>query len=104
MATKLIGILPLTRAFAFGGRERMYTTLLTSNGLTVGTISALFWLTNRLIDQRQYAVVVTAVIASTVVPTLIAQRWFQPLPRAIEGASSGQPAPAEELPRCSAGA
>lgn len=96
MATKFIGILPLTRAFAFDGREGMYTTLLMSTGLTFGTISALFGLTNRIIDQRQYAVLVTAVIASAVVPTLIAQRWFQPLPRAIEGASSGQPAPAEE--------
>jgi Kef-type K+ transport system membrane component KefB len=96
MATKFIGILPLTRAFAFDGREGMYTTLLMSTGLTFGTISALFGLTNRIIDQRQYAVLVSAVIASAVVPTLIAQRWFQPLPSGIEGASPGQPAPAEE--------
>src|SRR5271156_5840098 len=78
MATKFVGILPLTRAFRFDPREGMYTTLLMSTGLTFGTISALFGLTNHILDQRQYTVLVTAVIGSAVVPTLIAQRWFQP--------------------------
>jgi Kef-type K+ transport system membrane component KefB len=78
MATKFVGILPLTRAFRFEMREGMYITLLMSTGLTFGTISALFGLTNHIIDQRQYTVLVTAVIGSAVVPTLIAQRWFQP--------------------------
>jgi Kef-type K+ transport system membrane component KefB len=78
MATKFFGILPLTRAFKFHPREGMYTTLLMSTGLTFGSISALFGLTNHIIDQSQYTVLVTAVIGSAVVPTLIAQRWFQP--------------------------
>jgi Kef-type K+ transport system membrane component KefB len=78
MTTKFIGILPLTQAFRLGRREGMYTTLLMSTGLTFGTISALFGLTNHIIDQQQYTVLVTAVIGSAVVPTLIAQRWFQP--------------------------
>jgi Kef-type K+ transport system membrane component KefB len=78
MAAKFLGILPLTRAFRFEGRQGMYTTLLMSTGLTFGTISALFGLSNGIIDQRQYTILVTAVIASAVVPTLIAQRWFQP--------------------------
>ena len=78
MATKFVGILPLTRAFRFDPKEGMYTTLLMSTGLTFGSISALFGLTNHIIDQRQYTVLVTAVIGSAVVPTLIAQRWFQP--------------------------
>jgi Kef-type K+ transport system membrane component KefB len=78
MAAKFLGILPLTRVFRFEGRQGMYTTLLMSTGLTFGTISALFGLTNGIIDQRQYTILVTAVIASAVVPTLIAQRWFQP--------------------------
>jgi Kef-type K+ transport system membrane component KefB len=81
MATKFLVILPLTRAFAFKGREGMYTTLLMSTGLTFGTISALFGLTNKIIDQRQYAILVTAVIGSAVIPTLIAQRWFMPVHR-----------------------
>jgi hypothetical protein len=49
-----------------------------STGLTFGTISALFGLTNGLIDQTQYTVLVTVVILSAVVPTLIAQAFFRP--------------------------
>jgi Kef-type K+ transport system membrane component KefB len=72
MVTKFVGILPLTRVFKFDPREGMYTTL--STGLTFGSISALFGLTNHIIDQQQYTILVTAVIASAIVPTLIAQR------------------------------
>ena len=77
MITKFAGILPLTY-FRFEPREGMYTTLMMSTGLTFGSISALFGLTNHIIDQQQYTVLVTAVIGSAVVPTLIAQIWFQP--------------------------
>jgi Kef-type K+ transport system membrane component KefB len=76
--TKFIGVFPLTRAFRIAQREGMYTTLLMSTGLTFGTISALFGLTNNLISQRQYTILVTVVILSAVVPTLIAQRFFVP--------------------------
>ena len=78
MFTKFVGILPLTRYFKFDPREGMYTTLMMSTGLTFGSISALFGLTNHIIDQGQYTVLLTAVIGSAVVPTLIAQIWFQP--------------------------
>jgi len=78
MATKFIGILPLTRYYRFENREGMYTTLLMSTGLTFGSISALYGLTNHIIDQRQYTILLIAVIASAVVPTVIAQRWFLP--------------------------
>jgi Kef-type K+ transport system membrane component KefB len=78
MATKFVGILPLTVYHRFDRREGMYTTLLMSTGLTFGSISALFGLTNGIINRSQYTVLVTAVIGSAVVPTLIAQRWFQP--------------------------
>ena len=78
MATKFFGILPLTRYFAFEPREGMYTTLMMSTGLTFGSISALFGLTNHIIDQSQYTVLVTGVIGSAVVPTFIAQVWFRP--------------------------
>jgi Kef-type K+ transport system membrane component KefB len=83
MATKFVGILPLTRLFKFIPREGMYTTLLMSTGLTFGSISALYGLTNHIISQEQYTILVTAVIASAVVPTLIAQKWFQPAFRPI---------------------
>jgi Kef-type K+ transport system membrane component KefB len=59
-------------------REAHYTTLLMATGLTFGTISALFGLQNHIIDQSQYTVLVTVVILSAFVPTLIAQKFFQP--------------------------
>jgi Kef-type K+ transport system membrane component KefB len=95
MATKFVGILPLTRAFRFDPREGMYTTLLMSTGLTFGTISALFGLTNAIIDRGQYTVLVTAVIGSAIVPTLIAQRWFQPSFQSAASEPVRAPAPAE---------
>jgi Kef-type K+ transport system membrane component KefB len=78
MATKFIGILPLTKRYNFEAKAGVYTTLLMSTGLTFGTISALFGLTNKIITQQQYTILVAAVIGSAVVPTLIAQRWFMP--------------------------
>jgi Kef-type K+ transport system membrane component KefB len=78
MLTKFVGILPLTRVFRFKRRDGIYTTLLMSTGLTFGSISALYGLTNNIIDQQQYTILLTAVIGSAVVPTLIAQRWFLP--------------------------
>ena len=96
MATKFVGILPLTRAFRFDPREGMYTTLLMSTGLTFGTISALFGLTNHIIDQSQYTILVTAVIGSAVVPTLIAQHWFQPAFKPINQESLATPQPVRE--------
>jgi Kef-type K+ transport system membrane component KefB len=78
MATKFIGILPLTYYYRFDNREGMYTTLLMSTGLTFGSISALYGLTNNIINREQYTILLTAVIASAVVPTVIAQKWFLP--------------------------
>ncbi|MDB5609323.1 MAG: potassium transporter Kef [Bradyrhizobium sp.] len=64
-------------------------------GRTFGTISALFGLTNHIIDREKYTILVTAVIGSAVVPTLIAQRWFQPAFKPIENESDALPS-AEE--------
>lgn len=101
MITKVGGIWPLTKAFAFGSKEGIYTTLMMSTGLTFGSICALFGLNNRIIDQDQYTVLVTAVIGSALVPTMIAQKWFQPTHvLAIEGdtvASEAAPAPESRI-------
>jgi len=78
MNAKFIGVRPLPAAFRFPAREAMYTTLLISTGLTFGTISALFGLTQGVIAREQYAVLVTVVILSAFVPTLIAQQFFRP--------------------------
>ncbi|MGI8681100.1 MAG: cation:proton antiporter [Mycobacteriales bacterium] len=59
-------------------RDRTYTTLLMATGLTFGSISALYGLTNHLITQAQYSQLVTVVILSAFVPTLIAQQFFRP--------------------------
>jgi Kef-type K+ transport system membrane component KefB len=78
LGTKFIGVWPLTRLFYMEPRESNYTTLLMATGLTFGTISALFGLQNKIIDERQYTILVTVVILSAFVPTFIAQRFFQP--------------------------
>jgi Kef-type K+ transport system membrane component KefB len=78
MATKFVGVYPMTKVFGAPQKEAMYTTLLMSTGLTFGTISALFGLSHGIIDQSQYSVVVAGVVASAVVPTLIANAFFLP--------------------------
>jgi Kef-type K+ transport system membrane component KefB len=85
MVTKFVGVWPLTKAFYMRTGEANYTTLLMATGLTFGTISALFGLQNKIIDQTQYTILVTVVILSAFVPTLIAQKFFQPtLERMVE--------------------
>ena len=78
VAAKFIGVYPTAKLFRMDNRISMYTTLLMSTGLTFGTISAMFGLSRNLIDSNQYSTLVIVVIASAVVPTLIAQKWFRP--------------------------
>ncbi len=84
LVTKGIGVYPVALAFRFDRRDATYTTLLMSTGLTFGTISALFGLTNKIIDQTQYTVLVTVVILSAIVPTLLAQTFFLPETAVVE--------------------
>ncbi len=84
IGTKVIGVWPFARTFHMRTREANYTTLLMATGLTFGTISALFGLNNNIIDQTQYSILVTVVILSAVIPTLIAQQFFQPSESAME--------------------
>jgi Kef-type K+ transport system membrane component KefB len=84
MLTKMAGLIPTVKAFRYHGEEGLYYTLMMSTGLTFGTISALFGLSHGIIDQTQYSHLVATVIASAVVPTMIANAWFLPrhlLPR-----------------------
>ncbi len=78
MVTKVVSVWPTSAAFGLVARDRTYTTLLMATGLTFGSIAALYGLTNNLITQAQYSVLVTVVILSAFVPTLIAQQFFQP--------------------------
>lgn len=109
LATKFVGVWPLTPLFAMSKREGSYTTLLMSTGLTFGTIASLYGLNNRIIDQFQYTVLVTVVILSAVVPTMIAQTWFLP-PQCVPGraeeeveAAAAEDGPVSYVPTCPVG-
>jgi Kef-type K+ transport system membrane component KefB len=96
--TKITGVYPVTQVFRSPRNEGIYTTLLMSTGLTFGTISALFGLSHNVVDQAQYSSLVAAVIASAVIPTLIANAWFLPrhhMPKAdaVESVEAGAAAP-----------
>jgi glutathione-regulated potassium-efflux system ancillary protein KefC len=78
VGTKIVGVYPVTKLFGSPNKEAMYTTLLMSTGLTFGTISALFGLSHGIIDQAQYSSLVATVIASAVVPTVIANAFYLP--------------------------
>ena len=85
--SKIFGLYPVIRAFRRREDERWYYTLMMSTGLTFGTISALYGLSHGIVTQGQYSFLVAVVIASAVVPTLIAGWAFLPrhLLRAPEG-------------------
>jgi len=76
--TKIFGLYPAICSFRNRKDEKWYYTLLMSTGLTFGTISALFGLSHNIISQAQYSYIVGAVIASAVIPTLIANKFFLP--------------------------
>ncbi len=76
--TKIFGLYPVIGRFRRERNERWYYTLLMSTGLTFGTISALYGLSNNIVTQEQYSFLVATVIASAVVPTLIAGIAFLP--------------------------
>jgi glutathione-regulated potassium-efflux system ancillary protein KefC len=82
--SKIFGLYPFIGLFRRERNERWYYTLMMSTGLTFGTISALFGFSHGIVTQNQYSFLVAAVIASAVVPTLIAGIAFLPqhlLPR-----------------------
>ncbi|MBI4829163.1 MAG: cation:proton antiporter [Nitrospinae bacterium] len=78
VASKIFGLYPIIGLFRQRRDERWYYTLLMSTGLTFGTISAMYGYSHNLVTQEQYSFLVTAVIASAVVPTLIAGIFFLP--------------------------
>lgn len=74
--TKIAGIYPFARRYV--KREAMFTTLLMSTGLTMGTISSMYGFSSGIINQAQFSVLVAAVVVSAVLPTFIATKWFYP--------------------------
>jgi len=78
VVSKIFGLYPAIHHFRDDNKEKWYYTLLMSTGLTFGTISALFGLSHNIISQAQYSYIVGVVIASAVIPTLIANKFFLP--------------------------
>jgi Kef-type K+ transport system membrane component KefB len=76
MLPKLAGVYPLARRFT--APHAVFTTLLMSTGLTFGTISALYGLNAHIIDRTQFSLLLAVVVLSAIVPTAIAQRFYQP--------------------------
>jgi glutathione-regulated potassium-efflux system ancillary protein KefC len=103
VATKIVGVYPVTKLFGAPNKEAMYTTLLMSTGLTFGTISSLFGLSHGIIDKSQYSALVAAVIGSAVIPTVIANAFYLPrhlLPKTeMEDMAGRQQAPVTRLPQ-----
>lgn len=95
MAPKLVGVYPLARRYC--APHAAFTTLLMSTGLTFGTISSLFGLQAGIIDETQFSLLVTVVVLSAIVPTVIAQRFFQPT--ALEERSHDRPLAAADAVR-----
>jgi glutathione-regulated potassium-efflux system ancillary protein KefC len=78
MLSKIVAVLPAVRIHKYEGAAGAYYTLMMSTGLTFGTISALFGLNHKIISQAQYSYLVGTVIASAVVPTIVANTFFLP--------------------------
>jgi Kef-type K+ transport system membrane component KefB len=100
---KAVAVYPAVRIHKYDGKAGAYYTLMMSTGLTFGTISALFGLNHQIITQAQYSYIVGTVIASAVIPTMIANSFFLPrhlLPRTPKTKQAEQaiqrPVPAEE--------
>jgi Kef-type K+ transport system membrane component KefB len=91
MVAKFISVFPATLGFGVRGSQGWYTTMMMSTGLTFGSISALFGYTHGFIDRGQYSVLVTVVVMTALVPTLIAQAFFQPRSHDLSWGRTMQP-------------
>ena len=77
--SKIFGLHPVIKRFRDNNKkESWYYTLLMSTGLTFGTISALYGLTHNIVTKEQFSHLVAVVIASAVIPTIIANMMFLP--------------------------
>jgi Kef-type K+ transport system membrane component KefB len=76
MVPKLLLVYPLARRYT--APHAAFTTLLMSTGLTFGTITSLYGLNAGIIDRTQFSLLMAVVVLSAIVPTAIAQRYFDP--------------------------
>ncbi|MDP2652889.1 MAG: cation:proton antiporter [Candidatus Omnitrophota bacterium] len=78
VVSKIFGLYPVISRFRQEHSERWFYTLMMSTGLTFGTISALYGFSHGIVTREQYSFLVAAVIASAVIPTMIANIAFLP--------------------------
>jgi len=93
--SKIFGLYPIISCFRREHSERWYYTLMMSTGLTFGSISALYGLSHGIVTKEQYSFLVATVIASAVIPTMIANFAFLPkhlLPQIEKERSKGKAA------------
>jgi glutathione-regulated potassium-efflux system ancillary protein KefC len=91
--SKIFGLYPIISCFRKDKSERWYYTLMMSTGLTFGTISALYGLSHGIVTKEQYSFLVATVIASAVIPTMIANISFLPkhlLPQTARAKQKGK--------------
>ncbi len=96
--SKAIAVYPAVRVHRYDGKAGAYYTLMMSTGLTFGTISALFGLNHQIITPAQYSYIVGTVIASAVIPTMIANSFFLPRHLLPHAATSKKPEQATQRP------
>lgn len=73
MLSKIVGTYNLNKKWI--PEAPMFSTLLFSTGLTVGTITATIGRDLGFLDQTQFSITIMTVILSAVVPTLLAKRF-----------------------------
>jgi len=90
--SKIFGLYPIIGCFRKDISERWYYTLMMSTGLTFGSISALYGLSHGIVTKAQYSFLVATVIASAVIPTMIANFAFLPkhLLEQVKGLQKGK--------------
>lgn len=91
VGTKILGLFPVVARFRRERNERWYYTLMMSTGLTFGTISALYGFSHGIVSAAQYSFLVAVVIASAVVPTVVATLLFLPHHLLPDVDAMGQP-------------
>ena len=76
--SKSLAVFPMTLICRYSPRDGAFATLLMSTGLAFGTIASIFGLQHGIINQAQYSLLVGAIVASAIVPTLVAILFFRP--------------------------
>src|SRR5262249_3240946 len=78
VVSKIFCLYPVIGTFHRGPGARWFYALFSAAGLAFGTISAFFGLTHGIVSRAEYSFLVATVIASAVVPTMIANAAFLP--------------------------